>query len=515
MVALQDLTSAWLHQPAGPQTALENEAGQAHHRLQPSPPARRRSQPRLPPAPRILGLSACLGLALTGCSQAGSIIGQPPEALPLPPGFAVAFNHRADHHYRSPISQRERAGDDLEAMLLAAIGSAQREVLVAVQELSLPRVAEALVAKHRQGLRVRVVLEDTYSTPWSDEHAAELSPHLRQRRQQLMALADQDRNGVLSPGEIERGDAVAILQRGSVPVIDDREDGSAGSGLMHAKFVVVDRTLVVTGSANFTPSCIHGDPDAPRTRGNVNHLLRIQSPALADRFGAEFNRFWGDGPGGTSDSQFGLNKREGGFETVMVGPTRVRLLFAPHRRSDPHQGLNLLAQVLAGSKRRLDLALFVFSAQNLTDTVGQLKARGVQIRLLADPGFANRPFSEVLDLLGLALPDRHCKLEAGNRPLAAPLEGVATPRLAGGDKLHHKVAVIDNRTVVTGSFNWSPSAAHQNDEVLMVIDSPPLAAHFTREIDRLWAGAELGITPRLQRKLARLKQQCGSGVQRV
>ena len=199
----------------------------------------------------------------------------------------------------------------------------------------------------------------------------------------------------------------------------------------------------------------------------------------------------------------------------MVGRTRVRLLFAPHRRKDPQHGLNLLAQVLAGSKRRLDLALFVFSAQNLTNTVGQLKAKGVQIRLLADPGFANRPFSEVLDLLGLTLPDRHCKLEAGNQPLAAPLEGVATPRLAGGDKLHHKVAVIDNRTVVTGSFNWSPSAAHQNDEVLMVIDSPPLAAHFTREIDRLWAGAELGITPRLQRKLARLKQQCGSGLQRV
>jgi len=360
-----------------------------------------------------------------------------------------------------------------------------------------------------------VVLEDTYSTPWSDEHAADLSPHLRQRRQQWMALADQDHNGVLSPGEIERGDAVAILQRGGVPVIDDREDGSAGSGLMHAKFLVVDRKLVVTGSANFTPSCIHGDPDDPRTRGNVNHLLRIDSPALADRFGAEFQRFWGDGPGGASDSQFGLNKQEGGFDTVMVGPTRVRLLFAPHRRSDPHHGLNLLAQLLAGSKRRLDLALFVFSAQNLADSVGQLKAKGVQVRLLADPGFANRPFSEVLDLLGLALPDRHCKLEAGNRPLAAPLEGVATPRLAGGDKLHHKVAVIDNRTVVSGSFNWSPSAAHQNDEVLMIIDSPQLAAHFTREIDRLWAGAELGINQRLERKIAQGRRQCGSGIQRV
>jgi len=49
-------------------------------------------------------------------------------------------------------------------------------------------------------------------------------------------------------------------------------------------------------------------------------------------------------------------------------------------------------------------------------------------------------------------------------------------------------AVIDSRTVITGSFYWSPSAAHQNDEVLLVIESPLLAAHVTREMDRLWRG---------------------------
>lgn len=58
------------------------------------------------------------------------------------------------------------------------------------------------------------------------------------------------------------------------------------------------------------------------------------------------------------------------------------------------------------------------------------------------------------------------------------------------DKLHHKVAVIDHRTVVTGSFNWSPSAAHQNDETLLVLDSPLLDEHFTTEINRPWKGAE-------------------------
>lgn len=59
------------------------------------------------------------------------------------------------------------------------------------------------------------------------------------------------------------------------------------------------------------------------------------------------------------------------------------------------------------------------------------------------------------------------------------------------------------------------SAAHQNDETLLIIESPQLAAHFSREIDRLWKGAELGITARLQRKRDRQQQLCGRGRQRL
>jgi len=82
------------------------------------------------------------------------------------------------------------------------------------------------------------------------------------------------------------------------------------------------------------------------------------------------------------------------------------------------------------------------------------------------------------------------------------------------DHQPNQFAVIDNRTVITGSCNWSPTAAHQNDEVLLVIESPLLAAHFTREMDRLWQGAELGINGRLARKLAANRRRCGSGVRR-
>lgn len=444
------------------------------------------------------GLSALL---VQGCHQAGAVLGQAPPPLPSPAGITVAFNHRADARYRSPINHQLRTGDNLEALLLQSIDGAKQEVLVAVQELTLPQVAEALVRKHREGVVVKVVLENTYSTPWREQHDADLSPHLRQRRRQLLALG--------------WADAVAMLQQAGVPLIDDTEDGSAGSGLMHSKYLVVDRRVVITGSTNFTPSCVHGDPNAPSTRGNVNHLLRFESGALAQLFANDFARMWGDGPGGAHDSRFGQAKQSGPVQAVQIGSATVEVLFAPHRRDDPNQGLLLLAERLSQAQRSVDLALFVFSAQSLTAVIDRLHQQGLRLRLLADPGFASRSFSEVLDLLGVALSDRHCKLEAGNRPSSSPLQGVGIARLPSGDKLHHKFAVIDNRTVITGSFNWSPSAAHQNDEVLLVIHSPLLAAHFTREMDRLWRGAELGITERIERKLRLGRQRCGSGVMRA
>ena len=452
---------------------------------------------------------------IQGCGiQAGQVLGARPDPLPLPAGITVAFNHGSDRHYRSPLHAQQRNGDDLEALLINNIKAAKREILVAVQELSLPRIADALALQHRRGVSVKVVLENTYSTPWSAEHEAELDGHQRQRRQLLMALADSNRDGQISPEEQRSGDAVAILQAAGIPLLDDTADGSQGSALMHSKYVVIDRRVVITGSTNFTASCIHGDVADRSTRGNVNHLLRLESEELAERFARDFNQMWGDGPGGQSDSRFGLAKHSGPAAQVLVGKTPVEVLFAPHRRNDPNHGLALIANTLTAARERVDLALFVFSAQSLTDVLTELKARGVHLRLLADPGFASRSFSEVLDLLGVAMADRHCKLEADNRPLAEAAEGVGIPRLARGDKLHHKLAVIDGKTVITGSFNWSPSAAHQNDEVLMVIHSPLLAAHFTREMDRLWKGAELGITERLVRKLQENRGRCGSGMER-
>jgi len=50
--------------------------------------------------------------------------------------------------------------------------------------------------------------------------------------------------------------------------------------------------------------------------------------------------------------------------------------------------------------------------------------------------------------------------------------------------------------------------------VQLPAESPLLEAHLTREMDRLWQGAELGINGRMARKLKANRRRCGSGVRR-
>ena len=51
--------------------------------------------------------------------------------------------------------------------------------------------------------------------------------------------------------------------------------------------------------------------------------------------------------------------------------------------------------------------------------------------------------------------------------------------------MHHKVIVIDGRTVILGSFNFFRNAAEDNDENLLIIDDPAVAARFLDEFCRV------------------------------
>lgn len=462
-----------------------------------------------------------LTLGIAGCGAGTPGTGRSVAALPQDPALPVYFNQRQASRYQELDRPQTRSGDNLEQVLLEGINQAQISIDVAVQELRLPRIAQALADRHRAGVRVRVVLENQYSRPVAQGSAAfnpnpngdeeESGDREQQRQQEYITLMDRNGDGQLSPEEINQGDALVILDRAQVPRLDDTADGSKGSGLMHHKFIIIDGAIVLTGSANFTPSDIHGDFRNPQTRGNANHLLRLESPGVAAIFQEEFNLMWGDGPGGRRNSRFGTAKGDRPPRTVDVGSSRVTMHFSPIPKSRPwaDSSNGLIAATLSQARRQVDLALFVFTDQTLANTLQQRHRQGVDVRVLIDRGFAFRDYSEGLDLLGVTLP-RNCKPETGNQPWNPPITSVGVPQLPDGDLLHHKFGVMDGTTVITGSHNWSASANHQNDETLLVIESPVVAAQFEQEFDRLYGSAQLGLSPSVQDKINAARQQCGT-----
>jgi len=55
--------------------------------------------------------------------------------------------------------------------------------------------------------------------------------------------------------------------------------------------------------------------------------------------------------------------------------------------------------------------------------------------------------------------------------------------------MHHKVAIIDGKVVITGSYNWSRSAEEKNDENLIILVGEEIARLYEKEFQRVRAEA--------------------------
>ncbi|MBP0028752.1 phospholipase D-like domain-containing protein [Roseofilum sp. Guam] len=459
----------------------------------------------------ISKLLLLLSLLFAGCKPDSPEI-TPLEPLPQDPFIQVYFNASEASSYTEPYRQITRLGDNLEAVIIEEINQAQTSIDIAVQEFRLPQLAQALATQAKAGVKIRIILENTYSRPWSDftpREIAQFDPDNQNRYREFVKLADINQDGQLSNDEMNQRDALIILRNAQIPVIDDTADGSKGSGLMHHKFVVIDNSRLIVGSANFTTSGIHGDFYNPDSRGNANHLLTIQSRELSEQFTQEFNILWGEGNSGILDPEFGLQKPLRSAESLVVGNTPVSVQFSPTSGSElwTNSANGLIGKTLKTAQNTVDMALYVFSEQPLANILHIQHQNGVQVRALIDRTFAYRYYSEGLDMLGLAIA-RQCKTEPDNRPWRAKITTVGTPNLPIGDKLHHKFAVIDQKTVITGSQNWSKAANHKNDETVLILTNPTVAAHFDREFQRLYRSANLTLPERISEQLARQQKEC-------
>ena len=434
--------------------------------------------------------------------------------LPQDSDIQVFFNHRntGEKQYTDSYRKIQRPGDNLEAVIIEAINSAKVSIDIAVQEFQLSEIALALSKKKQQGVKIRIIIDNNYSRSWSDYTQQEiegLPARERDRYKQYFQLIDLNQDGNLSKQEIANRDALVILKNANIPLIDDTADGSKGSGLMHHKFIIIDRKEIITGSANFTLSGIHGDFSNPKTQGNVNNLLKINNAELAQLFTEEFDYMWGDGVARSEDSQFGLDKPWRSPQTISWNNTTATVQFSPTSKKEDW-GLStngLIGKTLDNGIASINLALFVFSEQELADILQEESEEGVKIKALIDKDFVFRDYSEGLDMLGVAL-SKNCKYEANNNPWKNPIETVGIADLPAGDKMHHKFATVNHDIVITGSHNWSNTANRNNDETLLIIQNETVAKHFLQEFDRLYQTAKVGIPNYIKNKITKQKKQC-------
>ncbi len=254
-----------------------------------------------------------------------------------------------------------------------------------------------------------------------------------QRRQVEVRLVVESDN--LDGAEIHR------LIAAGIPVV-----GDGGEPLMHDKFTVIDGEEVWTGSMNYTVNDAYY---------NDNNLIRLVSEPAALAYAAEFDEMF-------HQARFGaLSSVGNGAQVVALPAGPAEIYFSPEDGPAAR-----IVELIEAAQDEVVFLAFALTSDPIAAALEQRAAGGVKVRGVMDAGQANG---------------------AGSRYQELRQAGVEVRLDGNPDRMHHKVIVIDGRTVITGSYNFSRSAETQNDENLIILHDADLAARYLEEFKRVFA----------------------------
>jgi phosphatidylserine/phosphatidylglycerophosphate/cardiolipin synthase-like enzyme len=261
------------------------------------------------------------------------------------------------------------------------------------------------------------------------------------RRGVAVRWLTDDEHGLEADGEEGRGQFQMMIQAG-IPVRDDDRNG-----LMHNKFIIFDESSVWTGSTNLTVNGLFR---------NNNNVLFFDSPEIAKRYRREFNELWRGESGAESRSTV---RRQ----TAMLDETPVFVIFAPE-----DSAMNYLVPLVRQAEDSIYFMAFAFTHDELGQELVRKARRGLDVRGVFESRNTNDVYSEL------------------NR-LAC--QGVDVREDGNPATMHHKVFIIDDKIVVTGSFNFSNNANQTNDENMVFLNNDAVAGIYHEEFERVWSEA--------------------------
>ncbi|MHC5039549.1 MAG: phospholipase D-like domain-containing protein [Planctomycetota bacterium] len=125
---------------------------------------------------------------------------------------------------------------------------------------------------------------------------------------------------------------------------------------------------------------------------------------------------------------------------------------------------------IRNARKSLDVALYMLTASSLAWDIVAAHKRGVKVRVILDKRMV-RKWSQEKTLRENGVPLSLLLLSKSRKDPSPP-------------QFHHKFAVIDGKTVVTGSTNWTVMADQRNHENLLVIRDTRLASQYTSAFEK-------------------------------
>lgn len=308
------------------------------------------------------------------------------------------------------LGPQEQGGpDSLLDPILEFIGRAgsRQNLMIAVQEIDNPAIANAIIAARLRGAVIDLVVEQSYL---------------------LAAKKPKDLAGAHAPGgkhEINRELFNAILRSTADVKVDFNPN------IFHQKFMVLGNR-VLTGSTNFTTTGV---------TKNLNHIVVINDAEVANAYKKEFKEIR-EGRFGKFSVAHGPAPKE-----AKVSGIRVKPLFAPDHAPE----MEIMKQILK-AKERVDFAAFTFAqSSGIDDALIAAHRNGITINGVLDRRQANQKWAA-----------KHSLHAAGIKVAVAGGRGQL-------GKVHHKLMTIDNKVSIFGSFNYTKPANKSNDENIIVV----------------------------------------------
>jgi len=127
----------------------------------------------------------------------------------------------------------------------------------------------------------------------------------------------------------------------------------------------------------------------------------------------------------------------------------------------------IIIEKIDNAKDFINIAMYTFTDREIAQAIIRAKDRGVNIKIYLDRSQINAKYSKSRYFINNGIE-----------------EGI---RISSNNYImYNKFAVIDNKIVITGSYNWTASAGERNDENLLVIDDKNIIKEYQNQFNILW-----------------------------